>query len=507
MDFGDYRVDELAAMVRRREVSARELTTVALARIEAVDPVLHAFVSVDADSAFAEADAVDGRLAAGGDVGPLAGIPLAVKDLEDARGYRTTAGSRTRATATPATEDSSLVARLRAAGCVVVGKTNTPEFGLKPTTDNRLHGVTGNPWSAAHTCGGSSGGSAAAVAAGMVPLATASDGGGSIRIPSAVCGLPGLKPTTGQVPSADRSPPGWPNLSTRGVLGRRTADVALALESVRGFHALDLRSVAADATSWVDALSVTPDVRRVGWSPTLGFAEVDAEVRSLCTALVDRLAGAGVEVVEVNHVFSEDPGRTIATLVGAYTLRTVEPFRDTAAWLDLDPAVVMTAEITRLTVTAVDVVGAIDGCHRLNHQLVTAMEGLDLLLCPTTCGQTPLADMRMPVSQLLGLIRASPDILGDIPPAVGEELLDMLGGFDEINLPAGSIDGVPTLDWTRMTQAFNMTGSPAGTAVAGWTQQGLPVGLQVVGRRHSDLVVLQTLQVLEDLAPTRPRAV
>jgi aspartyl-tRNA(Asn)/glutamyl-tRNA(Gln) amidotransferase subunit A len=179
--FLDHSVLELGAMVQRREISARELTEHALDRIAALDGRLNAFVAVDGEAALDRAAAVDEAVAGGRAPGPLAGVPLAVKDVEDARGYRTTGGSGALADGPPAEKDSELVARLVAAGCVVVGKTNVPEFGLRPTTDNPTFGVTGNPWNASRSCGGSSGGSAAAVAAGMVPLATGSDGGGSLR--------------------------------------------------------------------------------------------------------------------------------------------------------------------------------------------------------------------------------------------------------------------------------------------------------------------------------------
>ena len=201
MDFRTASVIDLAAQVRAGSLIAAELVDHALGRIAADNPAVNAFVAVDEGRARAAAEAVDATVAAGGDPGPLAGIPLAVKDLEDAAGYVTTHGSVAYADAPAATADSTLVARLVAAGCVVVGKTNTPELGWKADSENPLFGATRNPWNLEHTAGGSSGGSAAAIAAGMVPLATGSDGGGSIRIPSACNGLSGVKPSLGRVPS------------------------------------------------------------------------------------------------------------------------------------------------------------------------------------------------------------------------------------------------------------------------------------------------------------------
>ena len=201
MDFLAETVTGLAGQVRAGQLSARELVAHALARIDAVDGSVGAFVAVDPEGALIAARAVDDVVAAGGDPGPLAGIPIGVKDLEDAEGLPTARGVAAYAGRAPATSDSALVARLKAAGCVVVGKTNTPALGHKADTTNLVFGATRNPWNLERSPGGSSGGSAAAIAAGMVPLATGSDGGGSIRIPAAVCGLSGMKPSLGRVPS------------------------------------------------------------------------------------------------------------------------------------------------------------------------------------------------------------------------------------------------------------------------------------------------------------------
>src|SRR4051812_24667973 len=207
MDFRKETVEDLVAQVAARDVSARELTEVALRRIDEVNPAVNAFVAIDAETAMAHARGIDDRLARGEDVGPLAGIPLAVKDTEDARGFRTTQGSLLHAQDEPATADSLLVDRLRQAGCVVIGKTNTPELAWKGDTDNRVFGRTANPWSLERSAGGSSGGSAAAVAAGVVPPPPGSDGGGSLRIPPALWGAPPPKPSPRRRPLGGAPPP------------------------------------------------------------------------------------------------------------------------------------------------------------------------------------------------------------------------------------------------------------------------------------------------------------
>ena len=204
MDVPDFRtvtVEALAAMVRERDLTAAAVTEHALERIEALNPTLNAFVALDADDARAQAATIDERLDRGDDVGPLAGIPVGVKDLADAAGFQTSKGAMYTRDDPPAASDSTEVARLRAAGCVILGKTNTPEHGCMGDTYNPRFGPTLNPWNIERSPGGSSGGTGSAIASGMIPVGTGSDGGGSIRIPSAICGLSGIKTSHGRVPS------------------------------------------------------------------------------------------------------------------------------------------------------------------------------------------------------------------------------------------------------------------------------------------------------------------
>ena len=456
MDFRTTTVADLAGQVGDGTRTAQEVVAAALDRIDALDGELGAFVAVGPESALAEAAAIDERLAAGEDVGPLAGVPLAVKDLEDAIGYVTSRGSAAFAGDAPATSDSPQVERLRAAGCVVVGKTNTPELGWKPDTVNEVFGATRNPWSLGRSAGGSSGGSAAAVAAGLVPLATGSDGGGSIRIPAAVTGLTGFKPSQGRVPSGGESPPDWPLLSTRGPIAARARDLALALDVVVGPEPTDLTSLPLPEASWTRSLADLHPPRAVGWSPTLGYAQPDSEVLAVCEAAVRRLASLGTEVVEVDAVFGHDPLDDWLALMGTYCLRTLDPFRDDDVWRRIDPTLVGVMEWARTSVTATRFAQAADACHRLNVELVDLFHRVPLLLTPTVAGQTP-------------------DVGG-----------------------VGTVDGRPDVNWVRYTYPFNMTRSPAGTVCAGLTSDGMPVGLQVVGPQHADVAVLRLLALLED---------
>jgi aspartyl-tRNA(Asn)/glutamyl-tRNA(Gln) amidotransferase subunit A len=464
MDFRRTSVSELADQVRSGQMAAREIVGHALDRIEALNATYNAFVAIDADAALKAAAGVDEAVANGDDPGPLAGIPIGVKDLEDAAGFPTTNGSEGWADSAPATVHSALVERLVAAGCVVVGKTNTPELGWKADTQNPRFGATLNPWDRMRSPGGSSGGSAAAIAAGMVPLATGSDGGGSIRIPSALCGLSGLKASLGRVPVGGSDPPGWPNLSSKGPMARTSVEVAYALDAVIGPDPSDLRSLPMPESSWSAALERPHVPMAVAWSPTLGYAPLDAEVRAVCERAVSALADAGARVIEVETVFADDPIMTWLTMTNAYLARSVEAFRGTPVWDRLDPGLQSSADYGA-QVAGVDLAKAFDECHRLNRRLVELFHEVRLLVTPTVAAVAPLS---------------------------GE---------------AGVINGQPDLNWVRFTYPFNLTRSPAGTVCAGFTGAGLPVGLQLVGPQHGDVVVLRAMAALEealDLDPVAP---
>lgn len=458
MDFRHERIEDLVERVSSQELSARSLTEVALARIAATNDDIGAFVAVDAESALAQADAVDERVAAGDDVGPLAGIPIGVKDTEDAKGFRTTQGSMLFADSPPASADSVLVDRLRQAGCVVLGKTNTPELAWKADTDNRVFGRTANPWSMGRSAGGSSGGSAAAVAAGMVPMATGSDGGGSLRIPAALCGLSVIKCSLGRVPAGGAHPPNWGDLSSKGLLTRRIRDQVVALDAVIGPEPTDLRSLPMPEEPWLGALDGLAVPRKVLWSPMLGYARVDPEIARVCQAAVDRLAAAGCEVATVDDVFETDPGLDWLSLSLAANLRTIaaaDPDGDRRDDLDADLAAVI--DFLGPTLTPYTALEVQDLAHRLNVALVEVLHRAPLLLTPTVAGQTPVG-----------------------------------GG-------AGTVDGEEDPSWVGFTYPFNLTRSPAGSVCAGFTADGMPVGLQVIGPQHGDQAVLRAIAVLEQV--------
>ncbi|MCY4666059.1 MAG: amidase [Acidimicrobiaceae bacterium] len=466
MDVPDFRtvtVEALADMVRGRTLTAAAVTEHALERIDALNPVLNAFVALDADDARAQAAAIDERLDAGDGVGPLAGIPIGVKDLVDATGFHTSKGAMYTRNGPPATSDCTEVARMRAAGCVIVGKTNTPEHGCMGDTYNPRFGPTLNPWNIERSPGGSSGGTGSAIAAGMVPVGTGSDGGGSIRIPSAICGLSGIKTSQGRVP---RGPPpsGLIDLSCVGPMARLIRDVALCLDAMVGPHPADLRSLPKPDVSWRAALDSPRVPARVLWVPSIDGEPVDSETAAACAAAVERLAAEGVAVVEVGAAIAAVPGAFLQLFFGGLIGPAFRPLYGTDEWENVTEVLAMLLEDVYEQATPESIYWARQQAGELSIQLAELMDGYDALLMPTLAGQAP-------------------------PP----------GGH-------GTINGEETPNWFRFTPLANLTRRPAGTVCCGFGTEGVPIGLQVVGHQLDDLAVLETVAVLEDLLALDPVA-
>ena len=466
MDVPDFRtvtVEALAAMVRERELTAAAVTDHALERIEALNPVLNAFVALDADDARAQAAAIDERLDADEEVGPLAGIPIGVKDLVDATGFHTSKGAMYTRNDPPATSDCTEVARMRAAGCVIVGKTNTPEHGCMGDTYNPRFGPTLNPWNPERSPGGSSGGTGSAIASGMVPVGSGSDGGGSIRIPSAICGLSGIKTSQGRVPSGP-PPSGLIDLSCVGPMARLIRDVALCLDAMVGPHPADLRSLPKPDVSWRAALDSPRVPARVLWAPSIDGEPVDSEIAAACAAAAERLAAEGVEVVEVGDAITAVPGAFLQLFLGGLIGPAFRPLYGTDEWDDVTEVLAVLLEDVYERATPESIYWARQQAGELSIQLADLMEGYDALLMPTLAGQAP-------------------------PP----------GGH-------GTINGEETPNWFRFTPLANLTRRPAGTVCCGFSSENVPIGLQVVGHQLDDLAVLETLAVLEDLLALDPIA-
>jgi aspartyl-tRNA(Asn)/glutamyl-tRNA(Gln) amidotransferase subunit A len=442
-DPADLSAAELVAAYRARELSPVDATTAVLARITALNGRVNAFCLVDEDTAMASATASEQRWASGEPCGLLDGVPVSIKDLLLTSGWPTLRGSHTIDPAGPWDVDAPAVARVREQGGVLVGKTTTPELGWKGVTDSPLTGVTRNPWNTARTAGGSSGGSAAAVALGMAPLSLGTDGGGSVRIPAAFSGVTTIKPTWGRVPLYPASPFGV--LSHLGPITRTAADAALLLDVVSGADARDPWALAA-APSFVAGLERTVPGMRVAVSPTLGYAEVDGEIAAAFEAAVDVIAMLGVRVEEVDPGFA-DPLAAFETLwfAGAATSLAALGPQERAK---MDPGLVDIAGQGAHT-SAVEYLKALAVRNDLGVRMGEFHSRYDLLLTPT-----------LPIPAF----------------AAGVEVPE---GWPRERWTS----------WTPFTYPFNMTQQPAASVPCGFAS-GLPVGLQIVGPRHGDAQVL-----------------
>ena len=451
---------ELRARYRRRALSPVEVAAAVLDRVDALQPHLNAFVTVTRDRAMEQARAAE-RAYHDGSAAPLAGIPLSIKDLVPTKGVRTTMGSLLHRDWVP-DFDAPVVERLLAAGAVLLGKTNTPEFGWKGETSNRVSGTSHNPWRHGRTPGGSSGGAAAAVAAGLGPLAQGSDGAGSIRIPSCFSGIFGIKPSFGLVPQYPAS--AVELLSHVGPMTRTVRDAALMLSVMAGVDARDPHSW-SQPCDYLARLQDEPERPaqpvRVAWSPDLGTAVVDPEVASLTADAARRFAELGYEVEEASPDVT-DPWELINVMwcvgeAGVHGNRYAE-VRDR-----LDPGLAAIID-TAHTYRALDVAAALRSRLDYYHRMRAFMERYELLLTPT-----------MPLPAFAAGL--------DKPDRIGATTLD-----------AG-------LSWTPFTYPFNLTGQPAASVACGFTGDGLPVGLQIVGRRHADGTVLAAAAAFEAACP------
>lgn len=454
---------ELVRLIRTGEISPLEVMQRTLERIEEVNPLLNAFVSLRADEAMDEARAMTERLAAGHDPGVLGGVPIGVKDLEDVTGMVTSFGS------IPfknhrAERDSTQVARLRRAGAIVVGKTNTPEFGYTGFTKNLLHGVTRNPWNRERTPGGSSGGSAAAVSSGMVPMATGSDAGGSIRIPASYSGCFGLKTTFGRIPLGPTPFLHMHHFFTLGPITWTVEDAALYLDCVAGYHPSDPASLPSPQISYLRCLERPPGRIRIAYSPTLGFAKVQKEVLAAVEEGVKLFEDLGHRV-EIWQGSIPDVADTWAKLTDCELLgllhRSLPLHRH-----EMGKTLVHALEsIQPLTIQ--DLIEAQKTRTALNRALWNLFEGYDMLLTPATPTEA----------------------------------------FGAKGPPPTEIEGqaIPLLWAVAFTYPFNLSGHPAASVPAGFTTSGLPVGLQIVAPHHREDLVLQMARVFEQAKPWRDR--
>lgn len=458
---------ETCERLRAGDISPLELVEVAAARIAAIDDQLNALPTLCLERAREHACAImDGQRPRG----LLGGLPIAVKDLNDVAGVRTTYGSPIYADHVPERSDL-MVEQLEAQGAIVIGKSNTPEFGAGASTFNEVFGRTRNPWNTGRTVGGSSGGSAAALAAGQVWLATGSDLGGSLRIPASFNSVVGLRPGPGRVAHGPSKLP-WDTLGVEGPMARSVADCALLLDAMAGQHPEDPLSLPAPQRSFLDAVRDAQAPRRIGFSPDLGgIVPVDAEVVRICEQAAHRF-------VELDTVVDDgcpdfDQGIAIfqtlrAALYAANHQDHLVHHRE-----QLKPEVIWNIE-QGLGLSVAELARAERARSRLFQRMTTFFRSHDLLLCPTVL----------------------------VPPFdVGLRYLEEVNGQRSDNY----------VHWLALTFVISLTGCPAISVPAGLTVDGLPIGLQIVGPPHGEDRVLAAAALLEEIqggpaTPIDPRA-
>jgi aspartyl-tRNA(Asn)/glutamyl-tRNA(Gln) amidotransferase subunit A len=448
---------ELIPRIRSKEVSPVEVTRAVLERIEQVNPAINAFCTVTAAGALAAARAAEAAVMKGERLGPLHGIPVSIKDLALVKGVPCRFGSHIFAQRV-AEVDAPYVRRLRDAGAILTGKTTTPEFGWKALGDSPLTGITRNPWNRDMTSGGSSAGAGAAAAAGLGPLHQGSDGAGSIRVPSAFCGIYGFKPTFGRVPM-------WPvsntdSVSHVGPMTRTVADAALMLSVMAGPDDWDRQSLDAPPADYVGRLREGVRGLKIGFSPDLGCCRVDAEVASVVRKAAEAFQelGAAVEDVKIDWPDTREMIHLMwnAHYAGNY-IAHLDKFRHR-----MDPGLVAALEDGR-RYRAEAYVEMRGRKHGYCDAVRAFFDGYDLLLTPTVS---------------VGAFE-----VGRLNPA---------------HFPQHEWDWFP---WAGFSYPFNFTGQPAATVPAGFTPSGMPVGLQIVGRRLADLQVLQASAAFEEARP------
>jgi aspartyl-tRNA(Asn)/glutamyl-tRNA(Gln) amidotransferase subunit A len=448
---------ELSRAFHDGDLSPVEVAQSCLARIEALDSEINSFCLVDAETSLAQAEASEKRWQEGDPLSPLDGVPVAVKDLLVTKGWPTRRGSLTVDPKGPWNEDAPTVARLREAGAVLIGKTTTPEFGWKGSTDSPLTGITRNPWNNAKTPGGSSGGSSAALAARFAPLALGTDGGGSIRIPASFTNTYGLKPSFGRVAAYPLSPFG--TVAHVGPMSRTVRDSAMLMNVISKPDARDWFNLPYDPTDYAAELEQPMRGKKIAWSPRLGWVQkIVLEVETLCATAVKRFEAMGAHVELVDPPV-EDPGNTFQKIwwSGAGFALGDLPDEQKAK---LDPGLRrMMEEGIKIDKKTFMQATAARGAY--SSKMRVFMETYDFLVTPQIA--TPAFDV--------GLVTPLDD------------------------------DGRAWMAWSPYTYPFNLTQQPAASVPCGFTRDGLPVGLQIVGKMFDDAGVLAASYAYEQADP------
>ena len=447
---------ELTRLIAARNISPVELVEDVLQRQEALEPDINAFVTRTPEIALAAAKEAEKAVMAGDELGLLHGLPLSVKDLISMEGVPWTFGSK------PFAEnmgpvDAPAVARARAAGARIIGKSTTSEFGCKGTGDSPLTGVTRNPWNLDKTPGGSSAGAGASVAAGLTPFALGTDGGGSIRIPSSLCGLFGIKAQFSRVPLFPI--PATPTLAHVGPLARTVRDAALLLTAISGHDPRDPFAVAGPVPDYLGACGKSVKDMRIAWSPTFGYARTDAEILTITERAARSFEQFGCQVEMVEAPFGDEPlDIWTAEFYGGVGTKLKSLL--TGSPEQLDPAVVELLS-GALDLTIEDYFTRVFARYAFRETVREFFENYDLLLSPV------------------------------LPVAAFDTGLDVPPGWEDRN----------PVSWVYYTYPFNTTGQPAASIPAGFTETGLPVGLQMVARINSEIDIFRAAAAFEEAFP------
>jgi amidase len=447
---------EMARLIRAKKLSAREALAEHLKQIERVNPKVNAIVTLVPEMAAAPAAKADEVQAHKATLGPLHGVPVAHKDLLETKGIRTTFGSPLYKNNIP-TADDIVVERIRRAGAITIGKTNTPEFGAGSQTFNRVFGATHNPYDLTKTCGGSSGGAAVALACGLTPVATGSDTGGSLRNPAAFCNVVGFRPSVGRVPNPNAAF-AWSTLSTSGCLGRSVADLAFVLSTIAGPDSRAPLSINEPGERFARPLDRSFKGVRVAWFKDLGGVPFDPRIRDVVDAHRKTFESLGctVEQVEPDFAGAELAFRMLrawnsANTYGERLKEHPEAFKDTLA-----------GEIEEgLRLTGTEVARAETAHGQLWRRFQAFLEKYEYFVLPTT--QLPAFDINTPYPTEIAGVK-----------------------FDNY------------IDWMKSCWYISATGNPAASVPGGFTSEGLPVGVQIVGRNKEDFGVLQMAHAFEE---------
>ena len=445
--------------IKRGVLTSEEITEILIDRIEKINPLINAYCTPTFDIAREQAKKADSLVKRGEKLPMLNGLPLSIKDMFDIAGVRTTWGSKINEHNVPQ-EDDVVTGRLRDAGSVFLGKTNMCEFGALGVTKNLIFGETKNPWDLARTCGGSSGGAGAAVAAGLGPLALGADGGGSIRHPATLCGVVGFKATFGRVPIYPHAGFAGDSTSHIGPLTRTVRDAALMIDAIKGQHVMDRYSLPDDPVSYAANVDHLPKKLKIGWTLNFGYTKaIEPDVEKSVTSSVEKFRQFGwdVQPIAVKIKNPEPAFLTIYTSLFAYDLKA--KLKDWADKMDPDVVKMVSGE----WISAYDLIKAMDQRKKLYETMIRYFKDIDLLVTPT--------------------VATTAFELGKAFPAV--------------------INGksAPPTGWMPYTYPFNLTGQPAITVPCGFDKNELPIGMQIIGKRFDDLLVLQAARAFEQAAP------